>query len=303
MKKTIILLTLILLCSCQNIQTEQGGQLPDVQTGTQALEIYFETPSTNIYMCQQANLITTIRNLGTYDVQKAYVNMIVEHQILQPLTQTSKEFEIKGKSPYFPQGATIKDLTSFKSLTLPKQINSYASQMILQACYPYKTKADFQACIDPDILNTQLSKVCTPQPLTFAGGQGAPVAITQIDQLMMPEYDKVKPVFIIHLQNLGMGDVIQEEGIQNVCTGTGQAITPKPLVKVKAKLGTKDLKCTEQIELTSQDPTINCESKEKYERGQSAFNSVLTIELSYGYVNRQGIQYTITRLPGQDRCP
>lgn len=299
--KTIILL-IMALTACNGFQqTTDKPQLADVQTGTQGLDINFDITSKNIYMCQQTSILTTLKNLGTHRIEKGKISVNYDSSAVKPIAMPKLDLELGGKTQYNPDGEMEKIGFTLESKTLPSNLKSHTTPFILTACYPYQTKANFPACIDPDVLNTQLAKPCTPQDIITSGGQGAPVAITKIEQKMLLQNKEVRPIFLIHIANQGNGRVIQQEVIEDACGKGVKAQVPE--VKIKAFLGKEELNCKRNnISLVSEDPYVMCESKKTYPQGGVTFGSVITVQLDYGYVMRKSTEIIITRLQGQENC-
>src|SRR3990172_436061 len=130
MKRTIVLL-LILLVACQLAQprTKVPEPPPSVRIGTTSLEIAFNPSSTgNVFMCTQGEVLVELRNTGAWDIENGLYTWIVEDQYLSPLNERSKEFSLKGKTQYDPLGGLdVSTRLKFKSLVLPKQLETYFS--------------------------------------------------------------------------------------------------------------------------------------------------------------------------------
>ena len=84
-------------------------------------------------------------------------------------------------------------------------VDKYEPTILVTACYPYSTIATPAVCIDPQPFETRQEKVCTIGSQTLKP-QGAPIAITKIDQ----EASRGKIRFKITIENVGKGDVIWE---------------------------------------------------------------------------------------------
>lgn len=302
MKPETILLLAIVLTGCGQFQQQKMPQMADVQTGTQGLEIELQPSANNIYMCQQLSIIATLRNLGTHNIENGILTLNYEPMAMKAVSvPENQQFNIAGKTPFNPRGGMDKTGYTLESKTLPANLMNHITPFILTACYPYQTRANFQACVDPDILGTELTKPCTPQDITTSGGQGAPVAVTKIEQKMMMEKDEVRPVFIIHLANQGNGRVIKQDKIKDACEKGVE--TQMPEVKIEVYLGREKLECqSDTISLTSEDPFVFCKSRKTYPEGGVTFETVLTVKLDYGYVTRESTDITITRLQGQKNC-
>jgi hypothetical protein len=84
----------------------------------------------------------------------------------------------------------------------PPGLDQYTAKLQLTSCYQYTTFADPIVCIDPDPY-ADVRKVCYPQSRTWNGGNGAPVAITSVEQENTPRY----VIFRLNVKNIGTGTV------------------------------------------------------------------------------------------------
>ncbi len=306
MKKVVAIL-LVLLVGCQFSALPKKKPVPvELAVGTSALEVSFNPASmSNILMCQEADVLVGTRNAGVFDVQDGTYALIAEEQVLTPLGDKQRAFSLAGRSQFNPPGGFDQVVFKLKSVGLPEQLESYSSPAIFQACYRYKTFAAGPVCIDPDVRNLNPRKPCRTGSVVLAGGQGAPVAVTKVESVMVPEGDRVKPVFSISVQHLGTGSVITEEGVAVACTSgreAGELLAS--LAKVDVRLQNRKLTCSpEPVRLEAgKESRVVCEGDELYNIAQGTFSSILSIELSYGYVSTAVLPMTITRLPGQKAC-
>ena len=319
MKRTIILL-LILLVACQLAQprTKVPEPPPSVRVGTTSLEIAFNPSSTgNIFMCTQGEVLVELRNTGAWDIENGLYTWIVEDQYLSPLNERSKEFSLKGKTQYDPLGGfDVSTRLKVQSLVLPKQLETYFSPLIFQACYPYRTWASVPVCVDPDVRNVMKQKPCKADPVTLAGGQGGPIAVTRVESSMLPlpEGNKVQPVFAVFVQNMGYGAVVREGDVELACKA-GEKIGReklRPFAEVYVELQERKLDCLPIDDETKKsvarieagvETKFVCKSDDMvYDMSAGTFSTVLTVELRYGYVNTAVFPVTINRLPQQKEC-
>jgi len=121
---------------------------------------------------------------------------------------------LEGKNPVNMEGG--KDAFVFVGDTydLPGGVPSYRTPIIVTATYLYKTVATPTVCVDPHPRSTEVrEKVCRISEygsIALAGSQGAPVAITSIEEDVTSNY----LLFRIYVQNVGNGLVIPIGGIQ-----------------------------------------------------------------------------------------
>jgi len=92
-----------------------------------------------------------------------------------------KKFELEGRSSMSPAGGM--EVVEFPAtiLTLPPSLEEFRQRVMVTACFDYATHASKMVCIDPEPYSN-VRKACKPQTVSLSGGQGAPVAITSIEQ-------------------------------------------------------------------------------------------------------------------------
>ncbi len=310
MKKLVIVLLLLVACQIAQRPAKQPAP-PEIFTGTSALELSFAPISmSDVMMCRQADVFVNFRNTGAFDIKDGVYSFIVEDQVLRPVGERQKKFSLEGKSQFVPPGGFEQVAFKFQSVGLPEQLESYFSPVILQACYKYKTFASAPVCIDPDLQNLNPRKPCRSEIVGLAGGQGAPVAVTRVEPIMetVPNSDKVRPVFVVHLNNFGTGQAIIEKNVELACSAGREKVKDLlvSLVDVKARLQGKELMCVQNpVRLVpGEEAFVHCESDAlAFGLATGTFSTVLEVELSYGYVNSAVWPLTISRLPGQGKCP
>ncbi len=177
-------------------------------------------------------------------------------------------------------------------------IDSYNPTILVTACYPYFTKSTPTVCIDPEPFDSRQEKVCAIGSQTVPA-QGAPVAVTRIDQ----EAAAGKIQFKISIKNVGDGDVIWNESIGRLdslldaCNpNEGGKLDRKHFDRVqleKVKIGNKNLfadgKCApfadgtnNIVRLFNGEGFIIC-TYDVPNTIQSAYTTPIDIELRYAY--------------------
>jgi hypothetical protein len=94
-------------------------------------------------------------------------------------------FYLEGDNRDFPGGNF--EVLYFPSFVydLPEGVENYNPTFLVKACYDYVTIASPVMCIDPQP-HSNAEKVCTPHTVHLSGGQGAPVAVTKVEQISSP---------------------------------------------------------------------------------------------------------------------
>lgn len=296
MKKLILICAFaVLLSACAVQQTNKEQQIATTyRTGTQGLDLRFlpNLPPNRLFDTDTFNAVIEIENRGAYTVggpgDKVYLSGF-DPSILTGILEWGEEIpRIEGRTQYVPQGGI--DVLAFKGNIAPlrpRNIDKYPVRMLATACYEYKTIATTPICIDPDPYSpTTRPKICTPTPVSLGGGQGGPIAVTQIEVDPSPGRTRFK----IHIQNVGGGEVFRygAEYLQKCSPHTSPlAFDEIDYVELRdITLGGVSIKPTckpldrNHIRLTNGKGTVFCEMMT---RGQDAYSTPIVVELNYGY--------------------
>ncbi len=309
MKNLYPLIALLLLASCQFAPQLGKKDISPKElfssSGSSALEFSIHSSSQNeIMMCQSGNLVFELKNSGISDAN-GILSVILDKEILSESENSkSRAFNIKAKSAFNPTGGSEFFELKLKSLGLPEQLEFYNTPVILQACYPYKTVANVQVCIDPDVKNLNPSKPCRSSSVSLSGGQGAPVALTRIEPLMITEEAGVKPVFVIYAQNIGSGNLISSQDPTLACISGANKKLLAGTVNLSASLPGNPLSCSPKplVFEGGKETRFVCSADKAIEANFGTFSSVLTVTLDYGYINTVMFPVSITRLSGMKSC-
>lgn len=319
MKRVVVIL--LFLGACLPLQQSEVQVPQDVYVGTSGLEVQFgQSTLREVQMCNELTAYVDVRNAGAFDVEQGVYSFLVEEDrfdILQP-NQRKGAFDLEGRSQYNPYGGLTQVSLKVRSRDLPSNFESYESPVVVQSCYPYMTTASVPVCIDPDVQGLQPRKTCVPEPVKLSGGQGAPVAVTEVETYMNEVGEGVRPAFVVFVQDLGAGRVVHESGIDVACGGERLRETEgmpddfendpylalMPWVNVKAKIGESELSCAPfPVRLDERRAVkVICEGDTVYPLSGGTFETILSLELSYGYVTEAVAPVTISRLPGQSSC-
>jgi len=225
------------------------------------------------------------------DVEKDEIQKFVD---ILTNARARKEFEIKGKSIFNPEGDNDLITLIARTKQISVQSETQSSTIFATACYPYKTILGTSICVDTDIYGIRKGeKACDIRDLSFPKGQGAPVSITKIETRMLPEIDEnlVKPHFFIHIENEGNGEVIDLVKVEDVCTNKPLNYTDFNSIQIKVELSGRTLDCSvddkgpgiETIRLRDKEDLVRCTLEEGIDIGRDAYTAPLRIELEYGY--------------------
>lgn len=313
--KIIVLAVFLVLAvsSCSRNQEVQRS-LEEIRTGTDGILISFlpNIPPGAIH-AESNNLnfdvVVEVKNKGAYPEINS-PNLKVDGKLylsghdkkiitFSPENKDLKDndLSLEGKSPVNVNGGS--GLVTFKGTVNIANLNvdKYEPTLLATACYKYFTTAGPAVCIDPDPYSTtSLKKVCEVQDISLSS-QGAPVAITRIDEEAFGE----KTQFKITIKNVGKGEIIKSDSIEKCNPFGATKITREDLDKVKldeVKIGDNLLNCWPFVDgdsikaaagivrLVNGEGSVICElGNTQYSGGQSgsAYNTPIKVSLSYAY--------------------
>jgi hypothetical protein len=176
---------------------------------------------------------------------------------------------------------------------MPEGMTDYNPNLQVTSCYLYATVATPSVCVDPNPYSNQ-RKACVPvRSQSVGGGQGAPVAITRIEQETTPR----KIFFNIFIENVGPGTIYDYYNINKCSPYYDKLISPLDLNTVyieDIRLSGVQLKCTpgREVRLVNGRGQVMCEFDMDWTDQASAYETPLFVELGYAY--RQEIQKRIS---------
>ncbi|MBW3004210.1 hypothetical protein KY310_00045 [Candidatus Woesearchaeota archaeon] len=296
MKKVILLLMIlaIFLSSCAMQQTNKEQITTTYRVGTQGIDMRFlpNLPPNRLFDTEPFNAVIEVENRGAYPLggpgDKIYLSGF-DSSILTGILEWGEDIpQIEGRTQFVTQGGI--DVVSFKGSIAPlrpRNIDKYPVRLLATACYEYETIATAPICIDPDpYAPTTRQKICTPTPVSLGGGQGGPMAVSQIEIDPSPGRTRFK----IHVQNVGGGEVFRSgaDYLQKCSPHTAPlAFDEIDYVELRdVAIGGVSIKPTckpldrNHIRLTNGRGTVFCEMMT---RGQDAYSTPIVVTLDYGY--------------------
>lgn len=176
----------------------------------------------------------------------------------------------------------------------PALLNELPQTLQVTACYYYTTTLTPTVCVDPDPGNNR-GDPCSASPLVFKQTQGAPIAITRIDQKGIPG----GTLFTIHLKHVGNGR-FWEPGSLPLC-GPYSGARPDArreevvhLLDARMAGEFRKLDCspknsngygTTSIRFQNGVAQVNCAYKGSALTSRQAYESAMTLEFGYLYQN------------------
>jgi hypothetical protein len=271
------------------------------------------SPPDEVYVGDIFPLAVEIRNRGAYGIANGKLLFGVEQEYVQippEYTENLINFNLDGRTAYDPIGGVLRETVQLRAKSLDPQSETHTTAVSVTACYPYKTEATAQVCVDTDIFGQrQEQKICTPTTLSMGTytkggqelpkGQGAPIAITKIEQKMLQHPgnpDAVKPQYTIYVKNMGGGLPVASRYYQNACRATGVPRDALNVVGARVYLSDRSMQldCKPKLEQGSADKKghiklekdedfIKCTLEEGVAKTAGTFNSPLMVDLDYGY--------------------
>lgn len=316
----VFLVLLILISGCKG-KKDVKKALEEIRTGTEGITITFlpNTPPDKIHIDRSSttfDVVLELKNKGAYPQPedrraapqgKVFLSGFDTKIIKIELTEKDREksgdlgkMALEGKSTLNPNGGM--DLLSFTGTVDFNKLNveKYEPTLLATACYYYETIAGPSVCIDPNPYEiTKEKKVCEVQDITLSN-QGAPIAITKIDEEALASRTRFK----ITIKNVGGGDVMKEGAAKNKCDPYGGTkVEREDIDKVflkSVKISDKSLICgpfadTQSgfrtsdggyVRIINGEGFVICElPNTDYSNKRSAYTTPLLIHLTYGYRN------------------
>lgn len=364
MKKPIFIILLIFtlfITACGGgplggLGTSSKPEVSDVNiyVGTQALSAEFGkgAPPPRVFESSSFPILLRIRNVGAYSItsdrqefgvlsigrEKDYVpslSLEKNNRVSSGSTDNEVFFNIDGKTKINQKGDEVIVSVNAKTGKLDSQSEYKISTITATLCHPYKTTLSTTVCIDTDVAGIRPGKkVCNVKELVFANGQGAPIAVTKIEPQMIPEGDKIKPQFLIFIENKGRGNSVDKESYRNVCGRfdfgeeedtdkkeeigniwnvaalraytSGKETPDKPGIQLVCcpnlegqcdEKETDTNKMTGFIRFRDRKDFVRCifKDKEAVDRSSDAFTSPLRIEIDYGYIQTISTNFVIQK--------
>ncbi|MFC1723479.1 hypothetical protein ACFL0V_05050 [Nanoarchaeota archaeon] len=294
---TAILLLLVAGCSFNKGKDEPPTSAAFAATGTDGIVMTWapDQPPAKVYTGAPTSLLVEIKNKGTTNVASAMFYLSGVDQTLMPIVPNpvALTMPLEGKTQYNPEGGYTTIQMEAQSIALPPEMPNYKPNLLLTACYPYKTFATPLVCVDPNPTDTVSDKACRVEKVIGTGSQGAPVAIASVETQATPR----GMFFRLHLQNSGSGGVVYDINSLGGCPGS---LTYNDLHKIRytVSLGSAEqVQCQPingEVRLVNNKATIFCQSPRSAQG--LAYQTPLKVELIYGYKSSISKQIEVENL-------
>jgi len=177
-----------------------------------------DNPPNRIYYTGQGtplDVIIELRNQGAHRIEEGYLyltgydkNIIQQYRITPSGKTYPISFDLEQVTNFNPEGGyeTIEFENTINNW--PEGADSYKPIFRASACYRYETVANPVICVDPHPFSSlSEDKPCRVRNSYDFSGQGAPIAVTRIEQDGTEEYLHLR----IQVQNMQLRGVVYDE--------------------------------------------------------------------------------------------
>ena len=209
------------------------------------------------------------------------------------------EYLLAGDTYEFPGGERAYINFRGNIQAWPPGLDQTTQTFLVTNCFLYATYAAPVVCIDPAPFS-ESQKVCTPQQYTGTSGQGAPVAVTYIEQENTPR----QAIFTIHIKNVGGGRVY-DPGYLEICSPyspyrvTNNELNVVYVGDIRVSGDLQRLDCTPndfvRLDPKTGEGVVTCAYDIPFSGIKSAYKAPLVVELWYGYEKTTQKTVTIKR--------
>lgn len=287
----ILITILFITISCQRTGVGVQRIEEEFHIGTQGLEMNFlnNAPPNRIYDGDNLEVVVELRNKGAYPTSDIFDGKLeitgFDPSAINGVWEGGNLIttRLQGKSQFIPDGGyatmTYRDNNG---VNVPFDSDKYEPEILLTACYKYKTIASPKVCVDPDPYRVvQERKVCEIRDQSL-GSQGAPVSVTNLEE----EVSSDKIHFRIFIQNAGDGEVIETTAFSDCPFDIEHEELNKVIVRAQLPYDTRP-ECsprgtaTDPVRLVNGKGVIFCSFNKP--ATNSAYETTLQVELEYIY--------------------
>lgn len=284
-----LLLVLLFLTACEETPEKTSSYNFKQGYGNLVVSTLENNPPDIIYPNSDFIIKVKLENQGAYDLtngkikifgfDEKYISLEENEKGIISLEE-EKDF-LPGRSAFNPSGALAHIEFKAKAHDLYPGAESEKYHYQIKAEYDYKTELSQTICINPKFYETYDSG-CKVEPKLFFQGQGSPLAITSLEEIIRPG-SIPQTEFRVILENKGEGKVKQARLEQ-------------------AKLGPQPLDCEFQNNPNpnkrnfdfdeEQEATLICK---KTLEDQRSYPTTLFLDLSFTYSLKENREITLKR--------
>ena len=300
----IVLISIVFISGCSSIdKILPGGKKADpdkpapvdidFHKGTDGLVLEFveNMPPAEVWVGDTFNIGIGTRNKGAYDIANGKVLLINPHlDFMRVPVKTKVIEELIGKSLRDAEGGYQQYFFTVTNTGLPSNYEAKDFLFKARGCFQYKTEASADICISTHRQSRMTEKpACTTEDITISAGQGAPIAITKIEQQTVSRDTSgsyYELVLVITYENKGKGLVTNTSDYLKKCNG-------KPVFKDELTNIGYSVRLSNQEIVDCKSPRLDLEDKNKATitcskdlEATPGYVTPLIVELDYGYVTQ-----------------
>ena len=275
MKNKILagIVVLIIISGCGQLGAKTPGDVTpesvDYHQGKEGLVLNLieGRPPKEIWPGSDFIIEVELRNKGAYDIESGNIKLHgFNPKYITPSEKEETIQELKGKSLGYPEGdyATI----VFKESNILAPPGKEAMAFTISAEYDYATEASAEVCVNPELNSVvkTTETICEVKEINLKGGQGAPVAITAINEIASYKGMNLNLNFILDIENVDEGEVLGNITIESI------------------KLGGQALVCDQAIfRLSKENKKARVKCGFSIFRPSGPYTSIITAKLTYRY--------------------
>ena len=229
-----------------------------------------------------------IANRGAYDAGRGEISIVGLNPVFNPLEQDIETLRsLKGKGITSPDGEFYVQEFHGRNVFVPLGAEEYLAKFLVLAEYDYQTVLNTDVCINPAILRLDAQKDnCQVQEKMSFSGQGAPIAITSVEEIVSTRDRGIYGQFTFIIEDKGNGEVVSPVRVDEV------------------KVGNKRLQCTTGNPSRDEIPAEVLQEKGGLvvctlsEPLREAYTTTLSAVLTYTYRTIETGEFTIRRIGG-----
>ncbi|HLD00801.1 MAG TPA: hypothetical protein VJC39_03590 [Candidatus Nanoarchaeia archaeon] len=201
-----VLIIMVLLTSC----SRTGSNLSELNFKQGAAELEFSylpnIPLDELYPGSNVKIILELENQAAYDATEVEVSIVgLDENYFQFYDYKQEVEDLEGRNLFNPEGEKMfLEFTGLVRDLLPSA-EQYVGDYLLKINYKSTMEFSDTVCLNPDLYEVY-DTGCKVEDIKSYSGQGAPLAITEIKEIISPG-GEAEVEFRITLRNRGDGKI------------------------------------------------------------------------------------------------
>ncbi|MGM5482683.1 MAG: hypothetical protein ACQESF_04435, partial [Nanobdellota archaeon] len=229
-----------------------------------------------------------VQNKGAYQSNPSIV-ISTEEDYISIEGDNEKKISLDGKTLSNPDGEYKKIYFDAKAKRAGAQKTKHPTNIIVTACYDYKTLFSDEICINPHQYSPVEEDVCSKTSKDFSS-QGAPVVVEEIETGMHSTQEGVQPKILIHVKDKGEGTLLKPASVEDACSSKSLERESIGVVKLESvSIGNNEfpgggISCDKaNVKLVKGKGTFSCKLDNAISENSPAYNAQINMALKYGY--------------------